>query len=502
MRFELEVVVHGFIYGSAGVSFSILICNHGVCFSSRSLPTLQLISSAIRRCICSERLCRLSVLLQRSPASDPPLVRISISDTGHGSCIQEFQDLKCPVEGILAETWDGIVYVRTTKIADISDTEISCYQLNLKENVATRKPMWLPSNIKHDVKFSGTEVCLSVSESVDVLLAEINCFFHQILILKNIAMEVVADGQDTSGSRNDAVFLENLFSGSSFTASTLDRLKLGFEDYVLGHGSSSTCNSCFPNRDELKSGGGMVCEDKHKLTKLVVEAAVVISEISNPTKNCFGAGCSDTKVLFFKDFVPCTISEAFLKALTGIDWKRHGLTLECAINQRRHALLKWEKTPLSFHIHIVVHYYQKLVANATPLVQQTRLDKKLISKAVQLALEDFKNKHAGFLLSVDNLKISRFAPDLAKAIAGLVLYSNDMDFKRECLAILGLQPHQSEGEVVEETIKKKIISVIEKNDQRPQGIKEVACLLFRAGRQKLQDLDNECYMDDFDPMDL
>lgn len=41
----------------------------------------------------------------------------------------------------------------------------------------------------------------------------------------------------------------------------------------------------------------MVCEDKHKLTKLVVEAAVVISEISNPTKNCFGAGCSDTKVV-------------------------------------------------------------------------------------------------------------------------------------------------------------------------------------------------------------
>ncbi|XP_011649475.1 type 2 DNA topoisomerase 6 subunit B-like isoform X2 [Cucumis sativus] len=480
------------------------ICNHGVCFSSRSLPTLQLISSAIRRCICSERLCRLSVLLQRSPASDPPLVRISISDTGHGNCIQEFQDLKCPVEGILAETWDGIVYVRTTKIADISDPEISCYQLNLKENVTTRKPIRLPSNIKHAVKFSGTEVCLFVSESVDVLLAEINCLFHQILILKNIAMEVVADGQDTSGSLNDAVFLENLFSGSSFTASTLDLLKLGLEDFVLRHGSSSMCNSCFPNRDELKSGGGMVCEDKHKITKLVVEAAVVIGEISNLTNNCFGAGCSDTKVLCFKDFAPCSISEAFLKALTFIDWKRHGLTLECAINQRRHALLKWEQTPLSFHIHIVVHYYHKLVANATPVVQQTRFDKKLISKAVQLALEDFKNKHAGFLLSVDNLKISRFAPDLAKAMAGLVLYSNDMDFKKECLAILGLQPHQSGGEVVEETIKKKIISVIEKNDQRPQGIKEVAHLLFKDGRQKLQvvDNDNEYCMDDFDPMNL
>lgn len=81
--------------------------------------------------------------------------------------------------------------------------------------------MWLPSNIKHDVKFryetvinflvtshyfylnqaviglfknkltSGTEVCLSVSESVDVLLAEINCFFHQVsffFILPNLLL--------------------------------------------------------------------------------------------------------------------------------------------------------------------------------------------------------------------------------------------------------------------------------------------------------------------------
>ncbi|XP_038885431.1 type 2 DNA topoisomerase 6 subunit B-like isoform X2 [Benincasa hispida] len=466
-------------------------------FASLQELYLHLISSAIRRCICSERLCRLSVLLQRSPASDPPLVCISISDTGLGSCIQEFQDLKCPVEGILAETWDGIVYVKTT---DILDTEISCYQLNLKENVTTRKPIWLPSNIKHGVKFSGTEVCLSVSESVDVLLAEINCFFHQILILNipNIAMEVVADGQDIPGSRNDAVFLENLSSSSSFTASTLDHLKLGLEDYVLRHGSSSTCDSCFPNRDDLRSGGGMVCEEKHKITKLVVEAAVVISEISNPTNNCFGGGCSDTKVLCFKDFVPCSITEAFLKALTGIDWKRYGLTLECAINQSSHALLKWGDMPFSFHIHIVVHCYHKIVAEATPMVQQTRYDKKLIRKAVQLALDDFKNKYTGFLLSADTLKISKFAPDLAKAVAGLVLYSNDMDFKNECLSILGLQTHQSEGGIVEETIKKMIISAIEGNDRRPQRLKEVAPLLFEDGRF----VDDECYKNGFDPMDL
>lgn len=315
-------------------------------------------------------------------------------------------------------------------------------------------------------------------------------------------MEVVADGQDIPGSRNDAVFLENLPASSSFTASTLDYLKLGLEDYVLKHGSSLIGDSCFPNRDDLRSGSGMVCEDKHKTTKLVVEAAVVISEISNSANNCFGARCSDTEVLCFKDFAPCSISEGFLKALTDIDWKRYGLTLECAIDQRSHALLKWGPTPLSFHIHIAVHCHHKLVAEATPLVQQTRFDKKLIRKAIELALDDFKNKYAGFLLSADTLKISMFAPDLAKAIAGLISYSNDMDFKKECLAILGLQPHQSEGEIVEETIKNKIISAIEVNDQRPQGIKEVAPLLFEDGRRKLQFVNDECYKGGFDPMDF
>ncbi|KAG7029197.1 Type 2 DNA topoisomerase 6 subunit B-like protein, partial [Cucurbita argyrosperma subsp. argyrosperma] len=464
-------------------------CNHGICFSSRPLPATNFFGNTEMHLLGTTlQTLSSSATLSRFRSS-------TISDTGLGSCIEEFQNLKCPVEGILAETWNGIVYVRTTKIADICDKEISCYELNLKENVTTRKPILLPSNIKH--------VCLSVSESVDVLLEEFNCFFQKILVLKvpNIAMEVMADGQDVPGSRNDAVFLQKFSPSSSFAASTLDHLKLGLESYVLRHGSSLACDSCFPNRDNLRSGGGMVCEDKHKTTKLVVEAAVVTSESSNPSNNCFGAGCSDTKVLCFKDFAPCSISEALLKALTGIDWKRYGLALECAIDQRSHALLKWEHMPLSFHIHIVVHCYDKLVFEAMPLLQKTRFDKKLIRKAVKLALDDFKNKHAGVLLSADTLKISKFAPDLAKSIAGLVLYSSDMDFKEECLAILGLQPHQSEGEIVGENIKKKIISAIEVNDRRQQGTKEVAPLLFE-GRHELQFVDDECDEDGFDPMDL
>lgn len=77
-----------------------------------------------------------------------------------------------------------------------------------------------------------------------------------------------------------------------------------------------------------------------------------------------------------------------------------------------------------------------------------------------------------------------------------------MDFQEECLAILGLQPQQSEGEIVEENIKERIISVIEVNDGRPKGTKEVAPLLFGDGRHQLQFVDDECDEDGFDPMEL
>lgn len=40
-----------------------------------------------------------------------------------------------------------------------------------------------------------------------------------------------------------------------------------------------------------------------------------------------------------------------------------------------------------------------------PLVQKTQFDQKLIRKAVKLALDDFKNKYAGFLLSANTLKV-------------------------------------------------------------------------------------------------
>ncbi|KAK8509207.1 hypothetical protein V6N13_062263 [Hibiscus sabdariffa] len=73
---------------------------------------IHLISSAYQRCRLSEDLCRLSVVLESTQAT--PIIRVSISDTGTGSCLEEFQDLKYNREGIGTEKWDGLLSIKTT----------------------------------------------------------------------------------------------------------------------------------------------------------------------------------------------------------------------------------------------------------------------------------------------------------------------------------------------------------------------------------------------------
>jgi hypothetical protein len=65
-------------------------------------------------------------------------------------------------------------------------------------------------------------------------------------------------------------------------------------------------------------------------------------------------------------------------------------------------------------------------------------------------------------------------------MAGLILSSNDTDFQEECFSLFGLQFQGVGGEIVEDCIKEKIISVIEMNDRKShQRSEEVAPFLFR-----------------------
>ncbi|KAJ7943651.1 Type 2 DNA topoisomerase 6 subunit B-like protein [Quillaja saponaria] len=470
-------------------------------FSSVQSLTLHLISSAFQRCRLSEQICRLSVIFNRSSPSLLQLVRISISDTGIGSCLEEFQDLKLSGEAD-SENWDGVLSVKTTSS---DDNEIHHYQLNLKERGSSRRLNRLPSNTKNGAKFSGTEVCLAVPLNIDLLLAQITSFLQKILILKihNVAIELVAENGDVPESRYEKVFLANQLP-LPIVASNLELLKSGLEDYVVKHGNrlSTTCNSCFPSGEHLKVGVGIACCTKnHLYNGVMMEAVIVISE-KQLTSTCPMVYGAKTEVLYFKNFSPYTISKASIKALKSIDWRRYGLNLRSALQQDSSALLEWENLPPYAQIDIVLHCYHKDKRMRLTAREKTQLERKLIREAVKLSLDDLKDKHVGVLLSAHALKIRSYAPDLAKTIAGLILSSGDSDFQGECFSLLGLQSQGLGTETVENSIKDKIVSVIDMNDKSTQKTKDVTSFLFYDDRFHQVDFEEMEYEDDFSPLDI
>ncbi|CAK9158171.1 unnamed protein product [Ilex paraguariensis] len=451
-----------------------------------------LISCAIQRCRMSDELCRLSVVLKSSPLSNPPLLRISISDTGVGSCLEEYQGLKYTSGPNSLEKWDGLIFIATTNglifIATTSmhENEIHQYNLNVKEIVSSRRLAKLPSKPKNGAKFSGTEVLLSTLETADGL---VTCFLQKMLILKvpKLAIELVVDCGNSHGSRPENFVSANEgITFSSSPSSNIDSLKSGLEDYVFKHANSqkNICHSCFSSgRENLKVGSGLACrKENHRSTGQVMEAVIIISQLSEPTSpSCFRACGTKTEVLYFKDFSPCSISQSSLSALASIDWKSYGLILRSIGIQDGYASLEWENlTPYS-HIDIVLHCYHKRVI-IPPAKQRTEFDRSLTRKAIKLALDDLKENNAGVLLTAHALKIRGYAPDLATTIAGLVLSSSDSDFRKECFSLLGLQSQDMEREIVENCIKERIISVIELNDRKPQRSREHAPFLFEDER--------------------
>jgi hypothetical protein len=83
----------------------------------------------------SESPCRLTVSVKRSPepAGSSPL-RISVSDTGVGSKLEEFLELDALARETPVEKWDGTLLITTT---GIDDKAIYRYQFNLQEDTSS-----------------------------------------------------------------------------------------------------------------------------------------------------------------------------------------------------------------------------------------------------------------------------------------------------------------------------------------------------------------------------
>nr|KAJ0210107.1 hypothetical protein LSAT_V11C400159400 [Lactuca sativa] len=401
----------------------------------------HLISSAIQRCRISGELCRLSVGLKSFPLANPPLVRISISDTGVGSCLEEFQDVKY------------LSHSSLNQIHGVCDNEIFHYNIDLKQKDCTKRLATLPltpkngATFRHAVSNIGTEVSFSTFHSIDVLLEDITCFFQ-----KKVGIELIVDKGEFPEHQCANVIVANECIDLPSEANA-ECLKSGLVDYVLKHWNKkdSICSSCFTIKDHLKVGSGEVYKS-YRNTETTIEAVVIISDLSEMMMDpsCFRACGSKTEVLYFNDFSPGITSQPLLKALKTMDWKSYGLSIKSISDEDGCAFIEWDNLP---------------------------------QDSVKLALNDLKEKNAGVLLSAHAVKIRSYAPELAKTIASLISTSNDLKFKGECASLLGIHSSHDdeESESIEDNIKQRLTSIIDQNDRQPQTNKrtrESAPLLF------------------------
>ncbi|KAM7468648.1 hypothetical protein LguiB_016210 [Lonicera macranthoides] len=516
----------------------------------------NLISFAIQRCRMLDDHCRLSIVLKSSPFSNPPVLRISISDTGVGSSLEEIHDLKYTSDSFSAEKWvfdiyltsdiasiaDGVISVATTSI---SDNKIYHYTINLKESAPTKRLKKLPSNSKNGAKFRhaiGHSFHAHFEESCEFLLL-LKCLLRRIRRMNlKIAVELVVDGGDVPRLRceNFMTALKIISSSMEIAekifvtlASQVGEIKQNSQRYgniemkMDGVGGYFRKNifflltklnkftnyhlinafgllNNFPPiiRECLKVGSGVACcTETCRTNGWVVEVVMIISESSEQTSpSCLRACGSKTEVLYFRDFSPCPIPHSSLNALTSIDWKTYGLTLRSMADQDGSALLEWENLPPHCLIDIAIHCYYKQYPSLSK--QKSQLNRTLTQKAVKLALDDLKYKNAGVLLSAHALKIRSYAPDLARTLAGLILSSNDSNFKEECVSLLGLECEEIEKEIVNDRIKERIISVVELNDRKPQRSKEAETFLFENDYFQEPDFMDEEYEEAFGSLDL
>nr|XP_043625109.1 type 2 DNA topoisomerase 6 subunit B-like [Erigeron canadensis] len=454
----------------------------------------HLISSAIHRCRVSGELCRLTVNLKSSPrAADNPVVRVSISDTGVGSNVDEFQYMQCLSGTILNEIQDGLISIATTSVCD---HEIFHYNIDLKQNDYMKRIAKLPLSSKNGATFSGTEVSFSTFHCINDLQADITCFFKKLLIMKvpKTGIELIVDKVEIPVHQCiNAIIVDECIDLSS--EENIPCLKSGLMDYVLKHGNQidSTCHSCFPIGERLKCGSGLVCKSNRN-TETTIEAVVIISELAELMNPSCSRECgSKTEVLYFSDYSPGVISQSLLNELKIIDWKSYGLIIKCISNVDGCVFIEWEDLPPGFHVDIAIHCHHKKV-NLPPTKARTA-NRNLAKKAVKSALNDLKEKNDGFLLSANAVKIRSYAPDLAKTIAGLILTSNDLKFRGDCASLLGLHSHDEES--IEDNIKRRLLSVIDHNDREPQTkrIRE-STLLFNDDYFDEPEYADEEYEDD------
>ncbi|VAI90876.1 unnamed protein product [Triticum turgidum subsp. durum] len=312
----------------------------------------------------SESPCRLAVSLKgpSDPAASSAL-RVSVSDTGVGSKLEEFLELDALARETPLEKWDGTLLITTT---GINDKAIYHYRFNLHENASSStRCSKMSTTYKNNAKFRqaiscqfdiiGTEVCLCVSNGADIddFVLWLVGFARKIHVLRaaNLAIELAIEQTISAGSRNVCLPNESDDTHLSIATSSIERLVSGLEDYALSHGNTcDKCDACCMNRDRLKVGTGSAKNSDRRRDKgLLVEIAIMVAHTASDL-SCW-------MVLHFQDFVPCPISQSSFNVLMSMDWQSFGFKLKGGfMDDEGNAVLEWDNLTFA-RVDIAIHTY-------------------------------------------------------------------------------------------------------------------------------------------------
>ncbi|AQK81023.1 Type 2 DNA topoisomerase 6 subunit B-like [Zea mays] len=142
-------------------------------------------------CRMSESPCRLIRLW--SPASTQPneFFAIIFRIRGWGANWKEFLELDALARETPVEKWDGTLLITTTgtfsvSLHGINDEAIYRYRINLQEEISSARLSKLATTYRNHARFSGTEVCLCLSNDADVddFILWLVGFFRKIQVIK------------------------------------------------------------------------------------------------------------------------------------------------------------------------------------------------------------------------------------------------------------------------------------------------------------------------------
>ncbi|XP_062233900.1 uncharacterized protein LOC133931091 [Phragmites australis] len=228
---------------------------------------------------------------------------------------------------------DGTLLITTT---GINDDAIYRYRFNLQEEISSARFTKLATTYKNHATFSGTEVCLWLSNEADVddFILWLVAFVRKILVLRavvsisellscrqvvtevvhtlsfsmflcsftvsqfsnNLACELFVEQTGSAESRNVCLPQDSDDVHLSIMTSSIDQLVSGLEEYALSHGNTcAKCHTCSLNRDLLKIGTGTVSNvDRRKAKGLNVEVVIVVAHTASDL-SCWMVNCSSTQ---------------------------------------------------------------------------------------------------------------------------------------------------------------------------------------------------------------